>query len=183
MMALPSDDWRQVPFSPYRNYEASCDGRVRRGGRELKGDVDRYGYRRVNLSYAGISKSFKVHRIVCETFNGPCPEGFECAHLDGNKLNNSSANLAWVTRSENQRHNIRHGIHGGGVSGSRHQSAKLTETIVAQARERHAAGESGRKLAREFGVTSAVMSEALRGASWKHVATKPCAQSPAGDPS
>lgn len=160
-------EWRPLLKPPYRDYQVSNDGRVRRNGRELVGYIDRYGYRSILLSHANVQKRFKVHRLVCETFHGPCPEGQECAHLDSDKTNNRAGNLAWVTRSENQRHNVARGVHGGGASGNKHHAAKLTAEIVAQARLRHERGESGRKLAKEYGVTSAVMSEALRGASWK----------------
>lgn len=177
-MAMPTVDWRRVPISPYKAYEISSDGRVRRSGRELKGYVDRYGYQTVQLYFAGLPKRFKIHRLVCEAFHGPCPEGLECAHLNSDKSDNRADNLRWVTRSENQRHNIERGVRRGGILGDRHPSAKLSENIVLTARSRHAAGESGRSLAKEFGVTSAVMSRALRGASWSRVAT-PCAQ---GDP-
>src|SRR5512135_1179056 len=34
-----------------------------------------------------------VHRAVLEAFSGPCPEGMECRHLDGNRRNNHISNL------------------------------------------------------------------------------------------
>ena len=50
-----------------------------------------------------------VHRLVLETFVGPCPDGMECRHLDGNPLNNQIGNLAWGTRKENHDDSIDHG--------------------------------------------------------------------------
>jgi hypothetical protein len=157
-------EWRRVPISPYRAYEVSDDGRVRRGGQELVGYTDRYGYRRVLLSYAGLAKHHKVHRLVCEAFHGP-PNVLrnECAHLDGNKRNNNAANLRWVSRSENQQHNVLHGIHGGGVSGERHHAAKVSDAQVAEIRMKAAAGRSGRSLAKEYGLLSAQTSKIIRG--------------------
>lgn len=53
--------------------------------------------------------------------------------------------------------------------GQKNHAAKLSEAIVAECRRRHAAGESGRSLAHQFGVTSATMSSAIRGNTWGHV--------------
>lgn len=53
--------------------------------------------------------------------------------------------------------------------GSRHPRAKLTEAIVTACRARFAAGESKRSLAREFGVSSNAMRDAIAGVTWKHV--------------
>ena len=42
-----------------------------------------------------------VHRLVLEAFVGPCPEGMECRHLEGDTANNALSNLAWGTPQEN----------------------------------------------------------------------------------
>ncbi len=174
-------EWRKVQTPPYGNYEVSDNGDVRRDGRLMVGYFDRYGYRTVLLSHEGTKLRFKVHRLVCEAFHGPPPEGMECGHLDSVKSNNRASNLAWITRSENEQHNIARGTRrGGNPGGDHHPSAKLTADIVAIARERHKAGESGRKLAKEFGVTSATMSKALSGKAWKSAPTG-CAQTHPGD--
>jgi hypothetical protein len=43
----------------------------------------------------------KVHRLVCEAFNGPCPPGMVCMHKDENAKNNRPSNLLWGTQREN----------------------------------------------------------------------------------
>jgi hypothetical protein len=53
--------------------------------------------------------------------------------------------------------------------GSVHANSKLTEELVREARQRNAAGESGAKLARDYGVAVSVMCDALARRSWKHV--------------
>jgi hypothetical protein len=173
-------EWIQYPRPPYRNYQVSSDGEIRRNGRELKGYVDRYGYRTVLLSYGGLSKRFAVHRLICEAFHGPCPEGLECAHIDGDKGNNRPDNLRWATRSENIRDQIAHGTFAGQQNlitganfGETHNSAKLTEAQVRDLRARAAGGASGRSLAKEFGIQSAQASAIIRGDAWAGTA---CAQ-------
>ena len=50
--------------------------------------------------------------------------------------------------------------------GTAHHAAKLTPEIIAEARDRNAAGESQRALAAEYGVTQATLWKALSGATW-----------------
>ncbi len=44
-----------------------------------------------------------VHHAVLLAWVGPCPEGYQCDHLNGNNVDNRLCNLQWVTPSENQR--------------------------------------------------------------------------------
>jgi hypothetical protein len=37
-----------------------------------------------------------VHRLILETFIGPCPRGHHAEHLDGDSLNNCLTNLRWA---------------------------------------------------------------------------------------
>jgi len=69
------------------------------------------GYLHVWLCRENIRYQYRVSRLVALTFHGPCPEGMECRHLDGDKLNNKPSNLAWGTRSENTYDKVRHGTH------------------------------------------------------------------------
>lgn len=57
-------------------------------------DGDRYIYQREG-------KSHKVARLVCEAFNGPCPDGLVCMHSDENARNNRPGNLEWGTQKQN----------------------------------------------------------------------------------
>lgn len=86
-------------------YQISNFGNVKntKTNKILMGDCNNLGYRRVIL-YAPVKKRFFVHRLVamhfCEGYN----EDLVVNHIDGNKLNNHSNNLEWVTRSENDLH-------------------------------------------------------------------------------
>lgn len=159
-------EWRRINLPRYRNYEVSDDGRVRRDGRELTGYVDRYGYRTVLLSYVGLKQRFKVHRLVCEAFNGPCPVDFECGHLNGDPRDNRASNLKWISRAENIEHTFLHERRKRGVTSYKRRDeykrainrnaagfwVKLSDAEVAEMRRRHKGGESAYSLARAFGV-------------------------------
>lgn len=45
---------------------------------------------------------------VLTAFVGPCPEGMECCHWDGNPLNNHILNLRWDTHQGNMKDMVRH---------------------------------------------------------------------------
>ncbi len=73
------------------------------GGSRLHGTVY---YQQVSLR---TRRNAQVHRVVLETFQGPCPDGMVCRHLDGNPHNNRLDNLAWGTMLENSQDRFRHG--------------------------------------------------------------------------
>ena len=63
--------------------------------------INVYGYYQTTLRKNGRKINIKLHRCVAEAFidnpyNKPLVD-----HIDGNKLNNTSDNLRWVTNSEN----------------------------------------------------------------------------------
>lgn len=174
-----TERWKPVP-GYQGSYDVSDAGRVRatRTGRELAGYVDRYGYCTVLLSQGGRSLRHKVHRLVCEAFNGPPSEAREVGHLDGNRQNNAATNLAWVTRSEQERHKVLHGTHTGGRNlipgqprGAANPNAKLTDAQAAEIRVRGFAGASCRALSREFGVSKDAVNRIIRGLSYGEAET------------
>lgn len=62
-------------------------------------------YPKVNLyDKYGKGKSYRVHRLVAETFI-PNPYNLPCVnHIDGDKTNNNVSNLEWCSYSENTKH-------------------------------------------------------------------------------
>lgn len=72
-----------------------------------------------------------VHAIVISLWQGERPNEMEVRHLDGNKLNNASANLAWGTSRQNGKDKAQHGS----SKGIRNGAAKMTEELVLQLRK------------------------------------------------
>ncbi len=62
------------------------------------------GYLLVNLCKNKKKKSIKIHIIIALTFLGKRPDGLVINHIDGNKLNNKSSNLEYITPRENSTH-------------------------------------------------------------------------------
>lgn len=95
------DEWKQ--FRDY-NYEVSKNGSVRnlKTCRILKQRVDKnYGYVLVDIQINKTNKTFKVHRLVAETFLGEKDGNYQVDHINRVRHDNRLENLRWVTPSEN----------------------------------------------------------------------------------
>lgn len=78
--------------------------------RILKVRLNTKGYVHVALYKDNKIHTFRVHRLVAETFL-PNPENKpEVNHKDCNKLNNSVENLEWVTAKQNYNHAVDNGL-------------------------------------------------------------------------
>lgn len=119
------EDWRAIPGWEGA-YEASSHGRIRsvdrwietrrgtrywRQGRLLTiKTTGSSGYYQVDLRKSGAVKKLSVHRLICVTFHGPCPDGYEeVRHLNDAKIDNRACNLAWGTKKQNAADALRNG--------------------------------------------------------------------------
>ena len=181
------DDERRPVVGYTGLYEITRDGRIYSASRQgfgkpgEKGDdtrrqktlsLNNTGYWRTVLWKDGQMRNHLVHRLVAEAFVLN-PEGKpHVNHIDSDRANCDASNLEWCTHAENMAHASRMGRlrkkrH---VVGSEHTRAKLTETVVEQARKRNEEGrESARSLAREHGVANTTMSRMIKRKTWKHV--------------
>lgn len=153
-----SDDWR--PLKPWKNTR---------------------GYYSVNLCHCGQCYTRMVHRLICEAFHGPCPEGMECCHGDGDKTNNRKGNLRWDTHVANMQDAVAHGsMRGAPINsgnwrtrppiGESNGNSKLTAVLVVEIRSLHASGVSIRNLADHFRVTEKNIAYVVSRRTWAHVA-------------
>lgn len=160
-------EWRDSPVFGER-YEVSRLGvRNKETGRVLRPRPSKDGYPLVNLRMPGVQKTRPVHRLVAEAFHGPCPDGMECRHLDGDKLNFRPRNLRWGTRAENTADKIRHGSQ---VRGERQGGAKMLSVDVRLMRARRRAyGHSFARLGRQFGVSASASADVCNRKTWAHI--------------
>lgn len=114
----------------------------------------------------GKKRNRYIHQLVLETFEGPCPEGQEALHSDGNRSNNALSNLRWGTRSENMADADRHGTL---CRGSRHGIAKLTEEQVVEIIQLLMDRQKPSVVAERFQISVATLHSIRSGKGWSHV--------------
>jgi hypothetical protein len=139
--------------------------------RRLKGWLHKDGYPSVELRGGdGEKRSYLVHRLILEAFRGPCPEGLEGCHDDGDPLNCRLSNLRWDSHRANMHDAIRHGTFRVNIQrGSRHGHAKLTEADIPEIRRLLIMGVKQVEIARRFGVDRYQIWSIKHGHTWIHV--------------
>lgn len=112
----------------------------------------------------GIRQKEYLHRLICEAFHGPCPDGMQCRHLDGDKSNNAASNLSWGTKKQNEDDRKAHGTT---ASGENNPMAKLDRERVNEMRKhRRMTGDSYSKIARMYDVSTMTAYRAISQQSW-----------------
>ena len=181
--------WLPIPEFP--NYEASDTGDIRSLGWKCKrGSVgaieNKLGkilkpslrFRRgklvcltVNLRINGSLHTERVHRLVLQTFIGPCPVGMEGCHNDGNPANNALSNLRWDTHKSNAADSKVHGtaskppVH----LGEDHPLTKLSESDVLAIRQHPHKRGSDTALGRKYRTSSQTIRRIRLREVWNHI--------------
>jgi len=78
-------------------------------GQLVRGNRQKNGYVGVCLWKDGVPQNHRVHRLVLESFTGPCPPGSESLHRNGVRHDNRLDNLRWGSHQENYEDRQRHG--------------------------------------------------------------------------
>jgi HNH endonuclease/NUMOD4 motif len=84
-------------------YQISNMGNISNYRKNLKTHIINSGYKIVGLKLNGVHINRLMHRLVANSFIDNPEFKREVNHIDGDKLNNKSNNLEWVTSSENKR--------------------------------------------------------------------------------
>jgi len=156
-------------------YDVSNLGNVKRvkpgkgtiAGKILKPYTPTLGYCSVRLSTEGKQRTIAIHRLVMTTFVGPCPNGKEVNHMDGNKTNNHLENLEYITHSENEHHAYMTGLKSN--HGENQSRNKLTEKNVHEIRRLLLKGKSQKSIAAQFDVSSSTINSIATGKNWAYL--------------
>ncbi len=122
----------------------------------------------VNLWRKNKAKLTLVHRLILETFVGPCPDGMEVCHSPDRKAsNNRLDNLRWDTKKGNASDKY---IHGTDQRGDKHHMSKLSEFEVREIRRLHVTGMyTQRRLAVMFRITFGTINDIVLRRTWSHI--------------
>ena len=93
-------------IAEYPRYAATTDGKIYsfHSDRFLKPVKKPNGYLTVSLSNQGKVRQILVHRIIASLFCDKPKDCNQVNHIDGDKTNNHSFNLEWVTAKQNNTH-------------------------------------------------------------------------------
>lgn len=166
-MEIVAEEWRPVAgFYAGWKYEVSSHGRVasvHRKWRLMSIQESDAGYLLTGLTCGEQKAKARVNRLVAMAFVGGFAEGLEANHKDGNKKNNTPANLEWVTTQENIEHAFRTGLR----KSIGEYRRKMTFRDAQVVRELLRRGVQQTFLARWFGVTPAAISCIKRGITYQ----------------
>lgn len=154
------ETWR--PIEGWRYYEVSNLGRVRSTALSNEPRIrkpypnHRNRYLQLMLKQDGAKQLFTIHGLVARAFIGPCPDGYEVAHINGDRSDCRAVNLVHKTKADNEADKI---IHGTIATGFKLPHTRLSVEQIQEIRSRFAAGGILQKdLAAEYGIGKQHMS-------------------------
>ena len=154
-------------------YEVSRLGRVRNAHTKREISIVMAGRNRDGARVTlGRDVYRYVGRLVLESFVGPCPEGFECSHVDGNPRNNRLVNLKWESHSHNEKRKKGHGTQRLPLDDTRGELNPNTSMLNREIREikvRLSEGATDREIRSEFGVSQPLVYDIRSGRKWSSV--------------
>lgn len=110
----------------------------------------------------------RLHRMVLEAFVGPCPEGMECCHNNGNPVDNRLSNLRWDTHAANHEDMREHGTESAPPLhlGEKHPNSKLNFAAVREIRGTPKYRGMAAHFSRKFGISDTHVIRIWRGEGW-----------------
>ena len=167
---------KQIPG--YKDYYADTEGNIwskrifyaNKNGylRKMKPQIGRLGYLTIEIRKNTKRKTSLVHRLILETFVGPCPDGMQACHWDGVKANNNLWNLRWDTAKNNKKDSIR--LKSVFLpKGEKHPNAKLNNFQVRIIKKYPQYRGCLRHLSEYFKVSSSHILNIRTGAKWGHI--------------
>lgn len=163
-------------IAEYPRYAATKDGTIYsfHSNKFLKLVKKPNGYMVVSLSNQGKVRQILVHRIIASLFCNKPQDCNQVNHMDGDKTNNHSFNLEWVTAKQNNDHALSTGLKTPGFigEGEDNPSHKLTEIQVERIIDLRLDGFSNKRISDLLKINSNTVNGILSGQTWHHVSKR-----------
>lgn len=126
-------------------------------------------YNKVHLKTSFYEGAVDIHRLMMLSFFGEPPRDkpWVC-HKNGNSKDNRIGNLYWGGPPENSADRVRHGR---SMRGNECPTSKMTEEVAIKVKKalKSPSYKNNVSIARELGITVAMVEGIKYGKSWKHV--------------
>ncbi|MGL5873038.1 MAG: HNH endonuclease signature motif containing protein [Xenococcaceae cyanobacterium] len=132
------------PILPYFVSDTGNIKKIKGNGYKVQ-TRSKFGYHQISYGY----KTYLVHRVVWEAFNGVIPKGMQINHIDGNKSNNYLFNLELVTPADNMKHAVKIGLKDG-KNAEDNSMAKLTNNQYYELIHKIVNGATNKEIANEY---------------------------------
>lgn len=161
------EEWR--PFPDFEGlYEISRLGQVRateqlpgiQQGRLMSQQINDKGQLEVIVYKDGVKYARRLSLAVARAFIGPCPPQHKVEHKNGDLLDVTPTNLAYVRFNSRGR---------GPRKGEEHPRAVLNEELVKKLRKGYERGMDFQDLQKTFGYNYSTIYNAVTGNTWPHV--------------
>lgn len=171
---IGDEEWINVNWSfndLRKDYAVSTHGRIKsihkvsKQERLLKGSIC-MGMRRISIASKEVgSRHFYVHRLVADVFlDKPLDNQRFVCHLDGDKFNNNTRNLRWMSPSELDIYRASKGLD------KRAAQTKLTEADVLEIKRLFRDEDlTNKQIAAKYKVSTEQIRKIRKGVNWKHV--------------
>jgi hypothetical protein len=151
-------------------YQISNNGRVKSFKRKdsliLGNTINNCGYKMVMLYINGKPKNCSIHRLVAYAFIKNKLNKRYVNHKDGNKLNNKSKNLEYVTMQENINHAYKKGLFNKS-KGEQHYKTNLVLKDIKSIRKLGKKGKMRQEdIGKIFGISKAQTNKIINNKSW-----------------
>jgi hypothetical protein len=158
-----------VKIKSHPDYEISETGIIRKiKTMAIKSQyLNDHGYYMVSIRYGKISKPYRVHRLIAETFIPNTENKSNINHINGIKTDNSINNLEWCTQKENMIHAFNTGLVNN--TGIKNGMAVLNEKLVLEIKELLKTKLSKQKIADKFNVSRGCILKIYCNKTWVNV--------------
>lgn len=164
--------WKKI--KGFETYEISSNGRLKKNlafrkyrsyqSKILNPCFDKDGYLRTALSFNGVTKMKRIHRLVAEAFLENKNNYPVINHKNGIKSDNFLDNLEWCTVKENNVHAIKLGLKKP-LKGINHNMVKLTLIQVLEIRK-NKNNLTQKKLSEIYKVSTSQIGRIIRNERW-----------------